>query len=269
MYERYTAKARRVIFFSRYEASQFGSPYIETEHLLLGLLREDIRLLLRLQIEDPWKIRDLILTKIPRRPSTSTSVELPLSNALKRVLKYAADETEALKHRHIGTEHLLLGLLDEENTLAAEILREHKINVQELRQRLSEPTPPPAPPASSTPPPTHRKLPTDSIEIHGTKWDAETVHNRVKICGEIFWHWHQQPWHPCDIAVHRVSGRISFDLTLAANSQDYEVVKAGWKKDHCAVCRWELFESTDDLTHGTGNTNGREWLCSECYEKFL
>ena len=90
----------------------------------------------------------------------------------------------------------------------------------------------------------------------------------ITSCGEIFWHWQQQSWHPRDVAVHRVSGRISFDLTLAENPQDYEIVKTGWKKDHCAVCHWELFESTDDLTHGTGYTNGRDWLCAECFEKF-
>ncbi len=112
MFERYTEKARRVIFFARYEASQFGSPYIETEHLLLGLLREDKALTnnflrshasvesIRKQIEGHTTIREKV----------STSVDLPLSNECKRVLAYAAEEAERLSHKHIGTEHLLLGL---------------------------------------------------------------------------------------------------------------------------------------------------------------
>jgi hypothetical protein len=191
---------------------------------------------------------------------------LPLSPESIRVLKQAADEADALKHRHIGTEHLLLGLLNEENTLAADILRKHNLDAQSFRQKLSKPFREFLP---QVPAPHLGKLPPkNTIEIHNAKWDAEYIHDRVKSCAEIFWHWQQQLWKARDIAVRRGSGRITFDLTLAENSQDYEVVKAGWKKDHCAVCRWELFESDDDPAHGTGYTNGREWLCAECYEKF-
>ncbi len=71
-----------------------------------------------------------------------------------------------------------------------------------------------------------------------------------------------------DIAVERKTGRVSFDLGLAADSANFELVKAGWKKDHCFICRWELFESKDDSDHGTGYTNGHDWLCTECYTKF-
>ncbi len=113
MFERYTEKARRVIFFARYEASQFGSPYIETEHLLLGLLREDKALTNRFlrshaSVESIRKQIRGHTTTI--REKVSTSVDLPLSNECKRVLAYAAEEAERLSHRHIGTEHLLLGL---------------------------------------------------------------------------------------------------------------------------------------------------------------
>ena len=70
--------------------------------------------------------------------------------------------------------------------------------------------------------------------------------------------------------VNRRTGAISFELSLATEDPTtFEVIKRGWKKkDRCAVCRWELFESIEDATHGTGYTNGREWLCSECYDKF-
>jgi hypothetical protein len=63
-------------------------------------------------------------------------------------------------------------------------------------------------------------------------------------------------------------GSLSFELNLAEDSAKFEVLKKGWTKDHCAVCRWELFESKDDPEYGTGYTNGRDWLCMECYEKF-
>src|SRR5208337_412812 len=116
MFERYTEKARRVIFFARYEASQFGSPYIETEHLLLGLLREDKALTNRFlrSHASVESIRKQIEGHTTIREKVSTSVDLPLSNECKRVLAYAAEEAERLSHKHIGTEHLLLGLFREE-----------------------------------------------------------------------------------------------------------------------------------------------------------
>jgi len=139
MFERYTEKARRVIFFARYEASQFGSPYIETEHLLLGLLREDKALTNRFlrshaSIES---IRKQIEGRTPIREKVSTSVDLPLSQECKRVLAYAAEEAERLSHKHIGTEHLLLGLLREDKCFAAEILHERGLRLSALREEMS------------------------------------------------------------------------------------------------------------------------------------
>jgi ATP-dependent Clp protease ATP-binding subunit ClpC len=138
MFERYTEKARRVIFFARYEASQFGSPYIETEHLLLGLLREDKALTNRFlrshaSIES---IRKQIEGRTTMREKVSTSVDLPLSQECKRVLAYAAEEAEHLSHKHIGTEHLLLGLLREEKSFAAEILHERGLRLSAIREEL-------------------------------------------------------------------------------------------------------------------------------------
>src|SRR5882757_1446415 len=140
MFERYTEKARRVIFFARYEASQFGSPYIETEHLLLGLLREDKALSNRF-ITRPHapveSIRKRIEEHTTIREKVSTSVDLPLSNECKRVLAYAAEEAERLSHKHIGTEHLLLGLLREEKCFAAEILHERGLRLSTIREELA------------------------------------------------------------------------------------------------------------------------------------
>src|SRR5512135_1419721 len=139
MFERYTEKARRVIFFARYEASQFGSPYIETEHLLLGLLREDKALTNRFlrSHASVESIRKQIEGHTTIREKVSTSVDLPLSNECKRVLAYAAEEAERLSHKHIGTEHLLLGLLREEKCFAAEILHERGLRLSTLREELS------------------------------------------------------------------------------------------------------------------------------------
>ncbi len=139
MFERYTEKARRVIFFARYEACQFGSPYIETEHLLLGLLREDKALTNRFlrSHTSVESIRKQIEGRTTVREKVPTSVDLPLSQECKRVLAYAAEEAERLSHKHIGTEHLLLGLLREEKSFAAEILHERGLRLSTIREELS------------------------------------------------------------------------------------------------------------------------------------
>jgi ATP-dependent Clp protease ATP-binding subunit ClpC len=138
VFERYTEKARRVIFFARYEASQYGSPYIETEHLLLGLLREDKALANRFlrshgSIES---IRKEIESRITVRERISTSVEVPLSQECKRILNFAAEEAERLGHKHVGTEHLLLGVLREEKSFGAEILIERGLRLSTVREEL-------------------------------------------------------------------------------------------------------------------------------------
>jgi ATP-dependent Clp protease ATP-binding subunit ClpC len=139
MFERYTEKARRAIFFARYEASQYGSPYIESEHLLLGILREDKSLTKRFLRSHPVEsIRKQIDSQTTVRAKTSTSVDLPLSNESKRVLAYAAEEAERMAHKHIGTEHLFLGLLREEKCFAAKILKERDVQPDWVREELAK-----------------------------------------------------------------------------------------------------------------------------------
>jgi ATP-dependent Clp protease ATP-binding subunit ClpC len=139
VFERYTEKARRVIFFARYEASQYGSPYIETEHLLLGLMREDKALANRFlrQQGSIESIRKEIEARITIRERISTSVEVPLSAECKRILNMAAEEAERLGHKHVGTEHLLLGILREEKCFGAEILMERGLRLSTLREELA------------------------------------------------------------------------------------------------------------------------------------
>jgi hypothetical protein len=139
MFERYTERARRVIFFARYEASQYGSPYIETEHLLLGLLREDP--VLCRQFLGPTSIavdiRADIERHITRRERISTSVEMPLTEECNKVLKLAAEESERLGQRHIGTEHVLVALLRVEGSLAARLLQGRGLKPTAIRERLA------------------------------------------------------------------------------------------------------------------------------------
>lgn len=143
MFERYTEKARRVIFFARYEASQFGAPSIEPEHLLLGLLREDKSLTAKFLARahaSVESIRKEIEGRAPLREKISASVELPLAAETKRVLAFSHEESDRLQHRHIGTEHLLLGLLREERSGAFDILVERGLRLQAVRDEIARVT---------------------------------------------------------------------------------------------------------------------------------
>jgi ATP-dependent Clp protease ATP-binding subunit ClpC len=138
MFERYTERARRVVFFARYEASKYGSPAIETEHLLLGITREDKALIDRFLPDiSAKKIRHAIEQRITIREKTSTAIDLPLSDECKRILAYANEEAELLEHRYIGTEHLLLGTLREDKCLAAQLLIEYGLNLATTRDQLA------------------------------------------------------------------------------------------------------------------------------------
>jgi ATP-dependent Clp protease ATP-binding subunit ClpC len=138
MFERYTEKARHALFFARYEASQFGSLYIETEHLLLALFNEEEALDERFPqfYRELESVRKQIEDRAGIREKVSTSVDIPLSHESKRVLAYAAEECERLSHKHIGREHLLLGLLREEKCSAAEIVHERGLQLSAIREEL-------------------------------------------------------------------------------------------------------------------------------------
>jgi hypothetical protein len=140
MFERFTEKARRVIFFARYEASQYGSPYIETEHLLLGLLREDRALAKWFPRESNVEpeIRTEIEGQITQRERISTSVEVPLTEECKTALHLAAEESERLAQLYIGTQHLLLGMLRVEGSLAAKLLGKRGLKPEAIREQLAK-----------------------------------------------------------------------------------------------------------------------------------
>src|ERR1022692_1033867 len=105
MFERFTEKARRAVFFARYEASQHGTPYIETPSLLLGILREDKDLMVRLLptgAEELLRLTADVEALFPEfSGKISTSVDLPLSRVAKLALNCAAEEAERRHHRAI------------------------------------------------------------------------------------------------------------------------------------------------------------------------
>jgi ATP-dependent Clp protease ATP-binding subunit ClpC len=141
MFERYTEKARRAVFFARYEASQLGSRQIDAEHLLLGVLREDKGLTQAL-FHSPAAaiaaIRKEIEEYLGIEEMTSTSIDLPLSPGAIRVLSLAAEESDKLQHHAIHTDHLLLGLIKEGQSMASEILSERGLTAEKVVAYLNE-----------------------------------------------------------------------------------------------------------------------------------
>jgi ATP-dependent Clp protease ATP-binding subunit ClpC len=255
MFERYTEKARRVIFFARYEASMFGSPCIEAEHLLLGLLREDPALAsmaLPSVVVSISAIRKEVEGRTTLREKTSMAIDLPRSNQSKRALAYAAEEAERFKHKHIGSEHLLLGLLREKESLAAQLLNSRGLSLDRAREIVFKRQPTP-------------ELTQDIVEIHGEGWDLSYVQALSVELRKFAWR--KRPWNALDTLVEVDSGRIFFDVTLK-DDPNFKLATGGWPREFCSVCHWEL--STDGgPEYADGYTNGREWVCSECYEKII
>ena len=141
MFERYTESARRALFFSRYEASQFGSLYIGTEHLLLGLIRESKGLLGRIlsaaKVSLP-SVRAELEAFVHPKERLSPSVEIPFDSHTKRALGAAAEEADRLGHDYIGAEHLFLGLLNVEGSIAASLLHARGIHAADVRKTLTQ-----------------------------------------------------------------------------------------------------------------------------------
>jgi len=134
MFERFTEKARRVIFFARYEASEFGSPAIDTEHLLLGILRESRGILFRLH-----EVRDQIRAQVPRHEKIPINVDLPFSVASKAALGRVAQKAKERAQNAITPELILLALLEDGECLATRILQQTGVNISALRDELEAP----------------------------------------------------------------------------------------------------------------------------------
>jgi len=140
MFDRYTDRARRVLFFARYETSQLGGQFIEAEHLLLGVVREARGVTRGLLTRGGITLEGLRQTISNRRGGderVSTAVEIPFSEETRRVLAAAAVEADALAHSHIGTEHLLLGLLRESAT-AGQLIKGEDLSLDIARKAVTQ-----------------------------------------------------------------------------------------------------------------------------------
>src|SRR5438128_8653081 len=139
MYERFTERARKVMQLANQEAQRFNHEYVGTEHVLLGLIKEGsgvaANVLKNLDV-DLRKIRNEVEKIVQAGPDMVTMGKLPQTPRAKKVIEYAIEEARNLNHTYIGTEHLLLGLLREEEGLAAQILVNLGLGLEEVRNEL-------------------------------------------------------------------------------------------------------------------------------------
>ena len=137
MFEKYTEKAKKVLFLARYEASQMGSKVIGSEHLLLGLIKEGDDLVRDLFSRSNVNL-DLLRAELEARgPSgekQATPIEIPFSEETKRILACAEEEAERLLHPYVSDEHILLGLLRIEDSAAGRTLAEKGMRLYALRE---------------------------------------------------------------------------------------------------------------------------------------
>ncbi len=139
MFEKFNEKARRALFFARYEASKLGSRVIESEHVLLGILREGeetVTELFRRFHARPEDVRREIEGERVFVERISSTAELPLSEESKKILAYAAHEAESMLHAAVGSEHLLVGILRVEGSVAMRILTQQSFDVYTLREEV-------------------------------------------------------------------------------------------------------------------------------------
>lgn len=139
MWQRFTERARKVVFFAQEEAQKFGEGYVSTEHLLLGLVRESdsvaARVLERLGVSLS-RIRAEVEKQLPRGDARPTQ-DMTLTPRAKRVIDLAYDEARNLNNNYIGTEHLLLGLIREGDGLAGRVLAKLGVELERARREVA------------------------------------------------------------------------------------------------------------------------------------
>src|SRR5438105_3078104 len=138
MWQRFTERARRVVFFAQEEAGRLGENYVSTEHLLLGLVRENdsvaARILDRMGVS-LGRIRSEIERQVTRGDGR-LGQDMQLTPRAKRVIDFAYDEARQLSNNYIGTEHLLLGLIREGEGLAGRLLAKLGVDLERAREEI-------------------------------------------------------------------------------------------------------------------------------------
>ncbi|MCZ7588581.1 MAG: UvrB/UvrC motif-containing protein [Gaiella sp.] len=138
MFERFTERARQVVVFAQDESRRLGHDHIGTEHLLLGLLREEEGLAARVLGAMDVTLEEVRaeVERIVGRGEAPATGQIPFTPGGKKTLELALREAIALGHNYIGTEHILLGLVRADEGVGAEILREHDADPERIRQAI-------------------------------------------------------------------------------------------------------------------------------------
>jgi ATP-dependent Clp protease ATP-binding subunit ClpC len=140
MFERYTEEARRALFYARFETTQRGGTSIESEHLLLGLIREArgaVNAILAHFHVTPQTLLREIGARVPVKERVPPSVEIPFNPEVGRALNSAPEEADRLRHAQIGPEHLLLALLNEDQSVAASVLNQQGVTLAAAREYIA------------------------------------------------------------------------------------------------------------------------------------
>ena len=139
MFERFTDRARKVMALANQEAQRFNHEYIGTEHVLLGLVKEGsgvgATVLKNLDV-DIKKLRLEVEKLVKSGPDMVTMGKLPQTPRAKKVIEYAIEEARSLNHNYVGTEHILLGLLRESEGIAAQVLMNLGLKLEDVRQEV-------------------------------------------------------------------------------------------------------------------------------------
>jgi len=139
MFERFTDRARKAMALANQEAQRFNHEYIGTEHILLGLVKEGsgvgANVLKNLGV-DLNKVRQEVSKLVKSGPDMVATGKLPQTPRAKKVIEYSIEEARSLNHTYIGTEHLLLGILREQDGVAAQVLMNLGLNIDDVREEV-------------------------------------------------------------------------------------------------------------------------------------
>src|SRR5262245_52633388 len=141
MFDRFTDRAKKVMNLARQEAQRFNHEYLGTEHILLGLVQEGSGVaanVLKNMGIDLTKIRAEVEKIVKTGPSMVTMGQLPFTPRAKKVLELSMEEASNLGHNYIGTEHLLLGLIKENEGIAAQVLMNLGVKLEDVREEVLE-----------------------------------------------------------------------------------------------------------------------------------
>ena len=139
MFERVTERAVRVIMASQEEAKRLNSPFVGAEHLMLGMLRENEKIVIK-TLEyfrvDPVTVKERIESEIKVKKASSEGTEIPFTPQVKRVIELSWDEARSLGHSYVGVEHLFLGIIKDKTGITGKIIDELGIDSQAAKSKI-------------------------------------------------------------------------------------------------------------------------------------